>query len=66
MLRPQFAALFAAAVHDLGHPGVSSAYLVQSRSPLALMYNDRSVLENHHLAEGKQTATARVAGGVRP
>jgi len=44
------AALFAAAVHDADHPGVTNQYLVNTQSDLALMYNDISVLENHHVA----------------
>jgi len=43
-------ALFAAAIHDVDHPGVTNQYLVNSSSELALMYNDESVLENHSLA----------------
>ncbi|XP_014841364.1 PREDICTED: cAMP-specific 3',5'-cyclic phosphodiesterase 4B-like isoform X1 [Poecilia mexicana] len=80
------AALFAAAIHDVDHPGVSNQFLIntsertaarasisasisasyfvplpfmspspsssESDSELALMYNDESVLENHHLAVG--------------
>ncbi|KAG8194807.1 hypothetical protein JTE90_017248 [Oedothorax gibbosus] len=46
------ATLFAAAVHDVDHPGVTNQFLVNSSSELALMYNDVSVLENHSLAVG--------------
>ncbi|GIY33865.1 cAMP-specific 3',5'-cyclic phosphodiesterase 4D [Caerostris extrusa] len=46
------ATLFAAAVHDVDHPGVTNQYLVNSSSELALMYNDLSILENHSLAVG--------------
>ncbi|KAK2087723.1 cAMP-specific 3',5'-cyclic phosphodiesterase 4C [Saguinus oedipus] len=46
------AALFASAIHDVDHPGVSNQFLINTNSELALMYNDASVLENHHLAVG--------------
>ncbi|KAJ8274021.1 hypothetical protein COCON_G00086460 [Conger conger] len=46
------AALFACAIHDVDHPGVSNQFLINTNSELALMYNDSSVLENHHLAVG--------------
>lgn len=43
-----FAALVAGAVHDVDHPGRTNAFLVKTQSPLAVLYNDSSVLENHH------------------
>ncbi|KAJ8380848.1 hypothetical protein SKAU_G00016260 [Synaphobranchus kaupii] len=46
------AAIFASAIHDVDHPGVSNQFLISTNSELALMYNDASVLENHHLAVG--------------
>ncbi|CAB1332400.1 unnamed protein product [Coregonus sp. 'balchen'] len=46
------AAIFASAIHDVDHPGVSNQFLISTNSELALMYNDPSVLENHHLAMG--------------
>jgi hypothetical protein len=37
-------------VHDTDHPGYNNAYMVSSRDILALRYNDKAVLENHHIA----------------
>jgi hypothetical protein len=37
-------------IHDLGHDGRNNAFNVNSQDTLALTYNDKSVLENHHLA----------------
>merc|ERR1719282_1979276 len=44
------AAVFASSIHDVDHPGLTNQYLINTSSELALMYNDESVLENHHLA----------------
>jgi len=46
------ALLFAAICHDAEHPGTTNAFQVNTCSPLALRYNDASVLENHHAAVG--------------
>lgn len=43
-------ALIASAVHDIDHPGRSSAFLCNSDNSLALLYNDICVLESHHAA----------------
>ncbi|KFD70208.1 hypothetical protein M514_03299 [Trichuris suis] len=43
-----FAYIFSAMVHDYEHTGHTNSYHVQSSSDYALLYNDRSVLENHH------------------
>lgn len=34
--------------HDVGHPGVTNAFLVSCNAPIAKVYNDRSVLESFH------------------
>ncbi|KAJ3094981.1 hypothetical protein HDU97_007405 [Phlyctochytrium planicorne] len=44
-------ALIASAVHDIDHPGVNNNFLVQSAHPLAIFYNDLSVLEYHHASK---------------
>ena len=46
----KFALLVAALAHDVEHPGVNNAFLVATRHPLALRYNDASVLESRHCA----------------
>lgn len=45
-----FGMVVAAIGHDVGHPGLNNAYLVNSMDSVALKYNDRSVLENMHSA----------------
>ena len=47
-----FALLCAAICHDLGHPGHTNAFELATCSDLSMLYNDRSVLENHHAAVG--------------
>ncbi|KAI7863484.1 hypothetical protein BDF14DRAFT_1733954 [Spinellus fusiger] len=50
LLRPKdvFALLIAAIGHDAAHPGVSNIFMINSATPLALLYNDSSVLESFH------------------
>eukprot|EP01135_Chromosphaera_perkinsii_P002662 Nk52_evm30s226 gene=Nk52_evmTU30s226 len=43
-----FGCLLAAIIHDLDHPGVTNAFLVNTESPLCLLHGKESVLENHH------------------
>lgn len=40
--------MVAALGHDADHPGNDNQFEIDSSSPLALCYNDISVLENHH------------------
>lgn len=42
--------MIAAACHDFEHPGFNNFFLVESRSPWAIEYNDKSPLENHHIS----------------
>ncbi|GIL62511.1 hypothetical protein Vafri_16725 [Volvox africanus] len=44
------ACYLAALVHDYEHGGLTNDYLINSSDLLALRYNDRAPLENHHLA----------------
>lgn len=43
-------ALVAAIIHDFDHTGTTNNFHVNSGSELAIMYNDRAVLENHHVS----------------
>eukprot|EP00906_Rhabdomonas_costata_P008945 RCo012684 len=45
------AALVAGMIHDYDHPGLNNSFHVKVQSFLATLYNDRSILENHHCAE---------------
>jgi hypothetical protein len=43
--------IIASLVHDLGHPGFTNNYQINSFSDLAITYNDKSILENYHISE---------------
>ncbi|MBW0523601.1 hypothetical protein O181_063316 [Austropuccinia psidii MF-1] len=43
-----WALLLAAAGHDVGHPGLSNAFMVNARTPIAYVFSDGAVLENFH------------------
>jgi hypothetical protein len=49
-LRPieKMSAIIAAVGHDLDHPGLNEKFLIATSSHLAGLYNNSSVLENHH------------------
>ena len=42
--------LLAAIVHDVEHTGTTNNFHVNSSSETALIYNDKSVLENFHVS----------------
>jgi len=46
----KFTLIICALLHDLDHPGKNNAYQVNAGTELAIVYNDVSVLENHHCA----------------
>ncbi|KAF1435915.1 High affinity cAMP-specific and IBMX-insensitive 3',5'-cyclic phosphodiesterase 8B, partial [Pygoscelis papua] len=48
--RVKVAALIAATIHDVDHPGRTNSFLCNAGSELAVLYNDMAVLESHHTA----------------
>jgi len=44
-----FSILVAAVIHDVKHPGLNNNFQINSRSELAVQYNDVSVLENYSI-----------------
>ncbi|MBN3310079.1 PDE1B phosphodiesterase, partial [Amia calva] len=44
------AVLFAAAIHDYEHTGTTNNFHIHTRSDYAMIYNDRSVMESHHVS----------------
>ena len=55
-LSPQqlFGVVLSAVVHDVDHPGNTNMFEINSQSYLSLLYNDQSVLENHHCSTAFQ------------
>ena len=47
-----FSLLLAATFHDVAHPGTTNLFQQNALTPLAIQYNDMSVLENMHSAVG--------------
>lgn len=43
-----FTLLITALAHDVGHFGFKNKFIIESEHPLALLYNDRSPVENYH------------------
>lgn len=50
LMRPQevLCLMIAAMGHDVGHPGLSNAFMKNAKTPLSQLYDDKSVLENMH------------------
>lgn len=49
-----FCCIVTAVIHDFQHPGLNNDFLVCTRHPIAILYNDKSVLENSHVAAAFQ------------
>nr|XP_012214606.1 PREDICTED: uncharacterized protein LOC105667400 isoform X2 [Linepithema humile] len=65
------ASLIAAVTHDLDHPGVNQPFLVATSNHLAALYQNTSVLENHHWRSAigcllESGVSAQLPADVRP
>eukprot|EP00933_Yihiella_yeosuensis_P036762 TRINITY_DN30550_c0_g1_i1.p1 TRINITY_DN30550_c0_g1~~TRINITY_DN30550_c0_g1_i1.p1 ORF type:complete len:1390 (-),score=196.92 TRINITY_DN30550_c0_g1_i1:177-4346(-) len=49
-MHERFALLVSALAHDAGHFGFTNSYLMQTKHPLAMTYNDSSILQKMHCA----------------
>ncbi|KNC48136.1 high-affinity cGMP-specific 3',5'-cyclic phosphodiesterase 9A [Thecamonas trahens ATCC 50062] len=47
----RLALMVSAVCHDLDHDGVNNSFHINSKSELAVIYNDQSCLENHHCSQ---------------
>nr|CDS22433.1 calcium:calmodulin dependent 3'5' cyclic [Echinococcus granulosus] len=45
-----FAVIYAALIHDFEHTGTTNNFHIQTQTELAMLYNDRNVLENFHVS----------------
>eukprot|EP00928_Gymnodinium_smaydae_P087170 TRINITY_DN71493_c0_g1_i1.p1 TRINITY_DN71493_c0_g1~~TRINITY_DN71493_c0_g1_i1.p1 ORF type:complete len:592 (-),score=133.94 TRINITY_DN71493_c0_g1_i1:321-2096(-) len=54
-----FLITMAGAIHDLGHPGTNNLFQCTTMSDLAVRYNDKSVLENFHVASSFEFLLSR-------
>jgi hypothetical protein len=59
-----FALLFSALCHDLDHPGQSNAQLIETKSPLALEFKGKAILEHHSVRVARNVSGAADAGTV--
>lgn len=55
----KFTLLLSAFVHDVGHTGTNNDFLIKTMSPLALRFNDQSILENFHISTAWETITSK-------
>lgn len=60
----KFSLLVAAICHDMDHPGVNNAYLTTTLDPLAIKYNDSSILENTHVASLYSMVTSKPQANI--
>ena len=49
-LEHQIAAVVGGMCHDFGHPALNNVYLIATQHTYAIRYNDKAVLEMHHVA----------------
>lgn len=49
-----YSMLLAAAAHDVGHPGTNNLYQINAQTNLAIVYNDKSPLENMHCSKASK------------
>ena len=42
--------ILSGAAHDMDHPGNNNLFEIKNQTKLSILYNDQSVLENHHAA----------------
>jgi hypothetical protein len=47
--RQILALLLSAMAHDMGHDGLNNSFHKNTLSQLAMLYNDQSIQENHHI-----------------
>ncbi len=47
----KLALAFSALMHDLNHTGKSNKFMIAKLTDLAIIYNDKSVLEMHHVSQ---------------
>ncbi|XP_046839140.1 high affinity cAMP-specific and IBMX-insensitive 3',5'-cyclic phosphodiesterase 8A-like isoform X2 [Xenia sp. Carnegie-2017] len=66
----EIAALIAATVHDIDHPGFTNSFLCNASDRLAVLYNDIAVLESHHAAlsfqKTREYDSSNIFRGLRP